>query len=87
MEKLTPFLRVLGELGLISSTQEVIEHLHDRAGLPPPDPDAAKQLEEEPPPETTNKPKDEAQPGEPRNLPKNTDRQHQTPTTLGRPNK
>lgn len=76
IDKLTPFLRVLGELGLIDVTQEVLEHLHERADLPPPAPDAAEKLKASP--ETTNKPDDEAEPGEPRNLPNNPDRQHQT---------
>lgn len=70
---LTPFLRVLGELGLLDVTQEVLEHLHDRAGLPPPDPDAAEKMRRDI--EATN---NGAEPGEPRNLPKNSDRQHQT---------
>jgi len=85
IDKLTPFLRVLGELGLINITQEVIEHVHERANLPPPSPDAAEQLKALGN-KTTNRSDDEAEPGQPRNLPNQPDRQHQTPTTPGRPN-
>lgn len=81
LEKLTPFLRVLGELGGIDFTQEVIEHLHDRAGLPPPSLDAMEKFQRA---VTTNKPDDEAEPGDPRNLPNNPRRQHQTPTVSKR---
>lgn len=68
---LTPFIRVLGEMGYIDLTQEVLEHMHARAGLPPPDPDAAEKILE--------KAKErENDPGDPENLPKNPERQHQT---------
>lgn len=88
VDKLTPFLRVLGELGLIDVTQEVLEHLHERAGLPPPDPDAAEEMKREQEEEEERRQEQLAQkqaPGQPRNLPKNQDRQHQTPTAQGRP--
>lgn len=77
LDVLTPFLRVMGELGLIDVTQQVIEHLHERAGLPAPAPDAAEKMVAQLR-ETTNKSDDEAEPGDPRNLPNNPERQHQT---------
>ena len=68
---LTPFIRVLGEMGYIDLTQEALEHMHARAGLPPPDPDAAEKMLE--------KAKErENDPGDPENLPNNPERQHQT---------
>ena len=42
IEKLTPFLRVLGELDMLDLNQPVIEWLHDKANLPPPAHDAAE---------------------------------------------
>ncbi len=45
LEKLTPFLRVIGELGLLSTNQAVLEHIADRADLPAPDPDAWEKME------------------------------------------
>lgn len=75
IEKLTPALRVLGELGLLDVTQEVFEHLHERLDLPPPAPDAAERLMQR---DTTNKPDDDVEPGDPRNLSNNPERQHQT---------
>ncbi len=71
LELLTPFIRVMGELGFIDVTQEVVEHMHDRAGLPPPAPDAAERF-------LRDIRKREEEPGDPENLPHNTDRQHQT---------
>lgn len=67
MAELTPFLRVMGGLGLIRPTQEVLEHLHAVGNLPPPPPDAIDEFkkEQEPKPEPTN-------------LPNNPERQHQT---------
>lgn len=68
---LTPFLRVLGELGYIDLTQQVLEHLHERAGLPAPAPDAAKKM-------IAKAEQAESEPGTPQNLPNNPERQHQT---------
>lgn len=91
IEKLTPFLRVLGELGLLDVTQGVLEHLHKRAGLPAPDPNAAEELQQQIERDRELREKQvttqqHGPDGNMKNLPKNQDRQHQTPTTSGRPN-
>ena len=76
--QLTPFLRVLGELGMIDVTQETLEHVADRLDFPPPSPDAAERMRQEAEESLANKKEEEARPGDPRNLPNNQDRQHQT---------
>lgn len=106
LEELTPFLRVIGELGMLAPNQAVLEHMHDRADLPAPDPDAwekmeadrkaeesrreelqkmqitSKQQSEQKP--AQNRSKSDADPGEPRNLPKSGSRSHQTQSKNGK---
>jgi len=45
MDQLSGFLAVTGALGLIVPTQDVVKHIHDRAGLPPPPEDLDDELD------------------------------------------
>ena len=85
IEKLTPFIRVLGELGILKPTAANVEYLHERAGL------SWSEGEEEvldADPLGINTPSDDDTPPDDsltKNLPRNPGRQHQTPTKPGRP--